>query len=106
MRVNWLDRWLLAGRDPYRPVYLLRVVRLQVAFAVAIVIVLAFNGFLFYSLQQRTHDNCVQRNRSAIVSRQVLDQLVAATHADSDANAEEVWRQWRTVSRQTSLPKC
>jgi hypothetical protein len=106
VRVNWLDRWLLAGRDPFRNVYLLRVVRLQVAFAVAIIIVLAFNGFLFYSLQQRTHDNCVQRNRSAIVSRQVLDQLAAASTADSDPNQAAVWQQWGKLNRQTTLPKC
>jgi hypothetical protein len=96
----------LAGRDPYQPVYLLRVVRLQVAFVVAIVIVLAFNGFLFYSLQQRTHDNCVQRNRATIVSRQVLDQLAAAATADGDSNQAAVWQQWGKLSRQTPLPKC
>jgi hypothetical protein len=96
----------LAGRDPYRPVYLLRVVRLQVAFVVSIVIVLAFNGFLYFSIQQRAHDVCVQRNHSTVVSRQVLDQLVEATRADGSTNASAVWAQWARLSRATPLPKC
>lgn len=106
MRENWLDRWVLAGRDPLRPVHLLRFIRLQYAFAVSMVVVLCFNGFLYFSIQQRAHADCTDRNARAALSVRVLEQMSAASRADGDGNQAAVWTQWATVSRQAPNPHC
>jgi hypothetical protein len=106
LRANWLDHWLLAGRDPYKAVSLLRFIRLQMAFIASMLIVVAYGGFLWYSAQQARHDDCVQRNQRTVLSVKVLDQAAAASRADGDSNMAQVWAQWARASRESPLPKC
>lgn len=106
MRINWLDRLVLGNRDPYHPVPLLRFIRLQYAWTTSMMIVVAFVGFLWFSAQQQTRRECLSRNQQTRVSRQVLDQLVAANKADGTSNSERVWRQWADLSHRTPPPRC
>lgn len=106
MRPNWLDRLVLGGRDPYRPVYLLRFVRLQYAWATSMMVVVCFVGFLWWSVQAQTRHDCLQRNQQSLVSRRVLGQLAEANKADGDVNSEMVWRQWAEVAARSPLPRC
>jgi hypothetical protein len=106
LRPNRLDELLLRGRDPYRPAVLLRVIRLQVAFIVSVLILAAFVGFLFWSAQQTAQRNCAQRNQRTEVSTQILGQAADAAHADGDANLEMVFRQLAKATREAPLPKC
>jgi hypothetical protein len=106
MRINWLDRLVLGGRDPYQPVDLLRFVRLQYAWATSMLIVVCFVGFLWWSAGAQNHRDCLARNQQNRTSRQVLSQLIAANKADGDTNAERVWRQWAELAARSPLPRC
>lgn len=106
LRPNWLDERILAGRDPWRPVYLLRFVRLQVAFIIAVAILALFTGFLWFSAQQRAHEACRLRNQRAEITTRVLDQAALAARADGDKNQQAVYSQLAKASRETPLPRC
>ena len=108
LRVNRFDRWILRGRDPYRPVYLLRHERFRYAVLVMLLVWTIGQGYVLESAQ---HDSahtdavqlaitrkaaddafrqCTQRNANAVESRKLLHDLQSV----GDARERAVWKKW------------
>ena len=104
-KVNRLDRLLLAGRDPDRAITMLDYMRMVYALIFGLVLIAALVGYFAQVQRNYAHSKCVERNAQAVVSRQVLAQLINAATVDKDRNQAKVWQQWLTVSNKT-MPNC
>ena len=101
--INAVDRLLLRGRDPYRPVYLIRFVRLQYALLAAVLIAVVGVGYIAWAGQQKAHRVCLQRNQSSVVYREALNGLADAAAAKGDRRSAAIFK---ALAPTTPLPDC
>lgn len=102
-RVTVLDRWILRGRDPGRPVALLRFERLRWALLGAVLLAVVGAGLISWAGQSKAHDVCVERNRAGVAYREALDGLAQAAAERGDARSAAIFR---SLQPRTGLPDC
>lgn len=101
--VTFLDRLVLRGRDPYRPVYLLRFERLRYALLTAVLIAVLGAGLIAWSAQQKAREVCLQRNAASVVYRDALTGLAEAAAERGDKRSSTIFK---ALVPRTPLPRC
>jgi hypothetical protein len=101
--VTFLDQLVLRGRDPYRPVYLLRFERLRYALLAAVMVAVLGAGLIAWSAQQKAREVCLQRNAASVVYRNALTGLAEAAAERGDKRSSAIFR---ALIPQTPLPEC
>lgn len=104
IRVNWFDRHvLLRGRDPWRPVTLVRFERLRWALLLTALLAVLGAGLIAWTAQQRAHDICVQRNENTVTYREALGRLADVADERGDHKSALIFR---ALEPHQPLPRC
>jgi hypothetical protein len=102
-RINPIDRLILRGRDPYRPVMLVRFERMRYAILATAMLVVLFAGMIAWSGQQKAKDVCLQRNAASVRYRDALGGLAAAAERRGDHESASIYR---SLTPRIPLPEC
>lgn len=106
MKVNRLDRLILRGRDPWRPVSLLYVERMRYATIIALVVIVMGMGAMLTVYRERRLAECDERNQRAAVEAAAFESLVRAHHMDGNRYAEAAWRSFIADAKANPVPRC
>jgi hypothetical protein len=103
LRINPLDRLILRGRDPYRPVMLVRFERMRYAVLLTVLAALVFSGVIAWSGQQKAKQICLQRNITSLQYREALEGLAASAERRGDHESAAIFR---SITPRAPLPPC